>query len=122
MQGVRIKLKASMFSNELKLKEQKSGFVPVGSINPISIHIHANMENSLIKFVDGTIKIFYESSYENTYSRAVGKSIVNKGESNEFVMCDIDFRELGIRKIYHWKYEQEWRYKICPFIEMHPLP
>ena len=37
MNGVRIKIKSSMFKKEMLLTEQKSGFVPVSVISPIDI-------------------------------------------------------------------------------------
>lgn len=123
MNGCRIKLKSTMFSKELKLKEQKSGYFPAGSIDPISINGYiddANMMHQMvIKSVSGPLKINYETSFEKTYSVAVGKSKVNLGKPNEFIMCDIDLCELGTKKIEHWSYENEWRFTVSPLCAIH---
>lgn len=123
MIGCRIKLKSAMFSKELKLKEQESGYFPVGSIEPISIDGYRDdahvMHQMVIKSIAGPLKINYEPSFEKTYSVAVGKSKVNLGEPNEFIMCDIDLCELGTKKIEHWSYENEWRFIVSPLCAIH---
>ena len=42
--------------------------------------------------------------------------MANVGTDKEFEMYDINLKELGIKKIRHWEYESEWRYKLSPFV------
>ncbi len=130
MNGVRIKIKSSMFAKEISLTEQKSGFVPLSLISSVdSDTVTANIElisskisktvEAKIDKVYGPIKISYVSNFGNTYDSVIGKSIANRGTESQFEMYDIDFKELGIKKVNHWEYEHEWRYKILPFIEVH---
>lgn len=114
VKGVRIKMKAAMFGNDLRLEEHISGYYPLVGIHNIDIGI-----GTPIKCVRGPIKIQYETDINKLYDKAIGKSVVNTGTENEFIMNDIDLDELGVRKTKHWSYENEWRYKISPFIQIH---
>ena len=118
MRGVRLKMKASMFSKNLTLQEQPSGFAPFGIINPMSVEPH-EVWGQQIKRVCGPLKVTYVDSFEETFSTALGKSTSNAGTDKEFEMYDINLQELGIKKVKHWAYEGEWRYKVSPFIEIH---
>lgn len=114
VEGVRIKMKSAMFGKSVEIEEHKSGYFPVTDIEKIN-----TPKGDDIHKVYGPLKICYENCIENTYCNAVGKSIANEGSENEFIMNDIDLSELGVRKMKHWSYENEWRYKISPYIEVH---
>ena len=117
--GARIKMKSNIFSERLFLEEQKSGFVPIAAIKPVEFKSNVGNGETHINKVSGPIKITYVARFEDTYSNVVGKTITNQGKDSEFVMCDVDLRELGIRKVSHWEYEHEWRYKVSPYLEIH---
>ena len=119
MQGARIKMKSTMFSNELKLIEQASGFMPVGKIDAIKDVPWVGDKETVIDKIYGPFKVEYVEQLNDTYNLAVGVSKCKSGTSDEFLMHDIDLRELGNRKIKHWEYENEWRYKICPYVGVH---
>lgn len=112
--GVRIKMKSEVFGRFSKLVEQPSGYVPVTPIKNIDIK-----SETTIQEVKGPIKIAYEETEAGLYDQAVGRSVVNKDTEREFMMNDIDLDEVGIKKIKHWSYENEWRYKICPYKQIH---
>lgn len=117
MSGVRLKMKASMFSTKMTLEEQPSGFVPLNEITPISIS--CGILNNEVKKIHGPFKVSYVNSFEDTYGTAIGTSIANPGTDKEFEMYDVNLKELGIKKVKHWEYENEWRYKISPCIELY---
>lgn len=112
--GVRIKMKSAMFGKNMSLEENISGYYPVVNISDIDIGVDIP-----IKTVRGPIKIQYETELRNIYERAVRKSIANIGTENEFVMNELNLNEIGVRKTKHWSYENEWRYKISPFTQIH---
>lgn len=118
MHGVRLKMKSTMFSKNLYLKEQPSGFAPVGTIDSLSVE-PCEVWNHKIDRVYGPLKVAYVNNFEDTFRTAIGKSIVNAGTDKEFEMYDVNLQELGIKKVKHWEYEGEWRYKASPFIELH---
>ena len=118
MCGARIKLKSSVFSDKMYLEEQSSGFVPVCNIPDINIFVGAmggTIENTPIKKVYGPLKIHYVDTFEETYSNVVGSSQARAGTDHEFTMYNIDLLELGNKKVSHWEYEHEWRFKLIPF-------
>ncbi len=115
MKGVRIKMKSALFADTLKLKELKSGFIPYSEIEPINCNFLLNQNATQINKIYGPFKIEYVNELSDTYKHAISHSIANQGRENEFQMNDIDLHELGIKKINHWQYENEWRFKINPF-------
>jgi len=117
MRGVRLKMKSSMFSKRMVLEEQPSGFAPASEITPLSSLY--NMLDKKISKVYGPLKIAYVSRFEDTYETVIGKSVANSGTEKEFKIYDINLKELGIKKVKHWQFESEWRYKACPYIEIH---
>ncbi|MCM1235589.1 MAG: hypothetical protein NC489_36280 [Ruminococcus flavefaciens] len=120
MKGVRIKVKSNLFfynSDVFKCREIRAGFVPVSKIKSIP---YADKElKGEIQEIDGPIKITYVNNLEEIYKDAIGTSIANEGKENEFLMYDISLYDLGIKKLDYWKFENEWRYRICPYKEMH---
>lgn len=122
MRGVRIKVNSSLFSDKMYLEELPSGFTPVCNISPIALPVSILGKASdgiAIKQVYGPQKITYVDTFEDTYTTAVGSTLANKGTDHEFPMYDINLKELGIRKINHWEYEHEWRYRLIPVSEIH---
>lgn len=118
MCGARIKLKSSVFADKMYLEEQESGFVPVSDIPHIDISFGAlgqAMETVSIKKVYGPLKIHYVDTFEDTYTNVVGSSKARPGTDQEFTMYNVDLRELGNKKVNHWEYEHEWRFKLVPF-------
>lgn len=116
MRGVRIKIRSDLFVNDyegFKCREIKEGFVPVSEIKPIAL-----LDKGKINEIVGPIKISYVNDLKATYQNAIGTSIANAGKEDEFMMYDISFDELGIRKLDYWKFENECRYLICPFIKL----
>lgn len=120
MKGVRIKVKSNLFSYNsgvFKCREIKDGFVPVSRIKPIPF---TDKELKCeIQEIDGPIKITYVSNLKEIYQDAIGTRIANEGKENEFLMYDISLYDLGIKKLDYWKFENEWRYRICPYKEIH---
>ena len=114
MEGVRIKIKSNMFSRNFYICEYDVGFVPVSKINQFEISVIEDIKGN-IKEIFGPYKINYVKNVEETYDNVLRHSLSNKGTSNEFVMNEIQLYELGMKKVKHWEYEQEWRYKISPF-------
>ena len=106
-------MKSSMFSKNMVLEEQPSGFIPVSGIDPVSIQ--CDTFNDPIKRVYGPFNVIYVNSFKDTYDTAIGKSVAHSGTDREFDMHDVNLRELGIKKVQHWEYEHEWRYKISPY-------
>lgn len=126
MHGVRLKMKSSMFSKSLILQEQPSGFAPVGEIEPLLVESGfvpvgkiasllvkpCEMINFKIERVYGPLKVAYVNGFEDTFDTALGKSIENAGTDKEIEMYNVNLKELGIKKVKHWEYESEWRYKV----------
>lgn len=117
MKGVRIKVKTNLFSDKFRFREIKEGFVPVSRIE--SIPFTDKELKGGIQEVDGPIKITYVGNLKEVYQDAIGTSIANEGKENEFPMYDISLYGLGIKKLDYWKFENEWRYRICPYKEIH---
>lgn len=119
MKGVRIKVKSNLFSynNDIfRCREISNGFVPVSKIKPIPFS-DKELKNG-IQEIDGPIKITYVSNLKEIYQDAIGTRIANEGKENEFLMYNISLYDLGIKKLDYWNFENEWRYRICPYKEM----
>lgn len=102
-----------MFCKDMKLKECKDTFIPISPIQHIKY-----TSSETIRSVQGPIKIEYVNDLKQMSKNIVGSS--NHGKNGqEFIMHDISLYEVGTRKLEHWKYENEWRYKICPYSEIH---
>ncbi|MBQ2883584.1 MAG: DUF2971 domain-containing protein [Alphaproteobacteria bacterium] len=114
MKGTRIKIKSNMFSEKFFVHECAIGFVPVSKVEQIETSVIGNVKAN-IKEIFGPYKINYVETVEETYDNVLQKSLANKGSANEFLFNKIQLYELGMKKIKHWEYEKEWRYKICPF-------
>ena len=113
LNGVRFKMKTNMFCKDMKLKECKDTFIPISPIQHIKY-----TSSETIRSVQGPIKIEYVNDLKQMSKNIVGSS--NHGKNGqEFIMHDISLYEVGTRKLEHWKYENEWRYKICPYSEIH---
>lgn len=115
MNGVRIKMKTSLFGESLRLDEYSNCFIPACTIPKIPIVIKGLNMGVDICNVFGPIKIVYtclEDTYKYTFE------ILKKDESQTYRDDDIYniyLRELGMCKVMHWNYENEWRYKINLF-------
>ena len=112
--GARIKMRSDMFGSFYNFEEFEDGFCP-----KIDVNIKISGINNNIKYIYGPSKIKYVDNKEEIYKDVVGKSIANKNSKNEFTMVDIDLKKLGRRKISDWSYENEWRFLIYPFIQIH---
>ena len=113
LNGVRFKMKTNMFCKDMKLKECKDTFIPISPIQHIKY-----TSSETIRSVQGPIKIEYVNDLKQMSKNIVGSSNHGKNEQ-ESIMHDISLYEVGTRKLEHWKYENEWRYKICPYSEIH---
>jgi len=118
MEGVRIKVRTSLFSKNTSLAEFTNFFVLVNRIAEIKLTLPIKIfENLSIKNVYGPIKIAYTDTPEEIYSDTVRTLISNEGTSKEIELLNIQFNELGLKKLHYWSFENEWRYKIGCFLE-----
>lgn len=119
MEGVRIKMKSTLFSERLVLREIRNGFIPIGAINPIKVNFLKDNEDMEVKQIYGPFKIQYVNEINETYEDVVSESIANEGTDDEFTMNNVSLEDIGMKKVRHWEYENEWRYKIAPVKEVH---
>lgn len=113
MQGVRIKMKSTMFSKELILQEYNDGFIPSGFITPIkNFRYLATDPPTEINTVYGPFKVEYVETPHDTYKSALLSFSNPESTSDEISTHNILTKELGLKKVNHWEYENEWRYKI----------
>jgi len=116
MEGVRVKIRTSLFSKKTSLTEFSNFFVLANSIAEIKLALPIEgIENAPINNVYGPIKIIYSDTLEKTYSDVVINKVTNDRTSNEFELFKIEFKELGLKKLHYWSFENEWRYKIDLF-------
>lgn len=112
MKGVRIKMKPTMFSNELFLHEFNDGFIPVSVINPIKDFRYLAVDYPTeINTVIGPFKVGYVETVCDTYKSAI-LTIPGTESADGVPSHNIFTKELGLKKVNHWEYENEWRYKL----------
>lgn len=113
--GVRIKAKSNLFSLDKKLyiTEKESGFIPYCEINAINLEEQTTSSGNPVTLnrVYGPIKIEYVSKVDETYKMAV-KDHVSSDMNIPEGHIDIKIHELGNKKVNHWEYENEWRFKV----------
>ena len=115
MRGVRIKLKSNMFVENLSLMEHKDSFVPYGNLDDKltrKIQIGKESFDLTISRIFGPIKISYVHTLEETTGIVIDGAIKSPEVENDSFMRAYDLRELGLRKINYWNFEDEWRYKL----------
>lgn len=120
--GVRIKFRYDMFLKDnaaMNLKEMYDCVYPVTPIDEINIGNIGNKElPCCIDKIYGPIRIIYEKSIETINNKVTDRTLEND-ENVKFVMNDIFLLKKAFMKINHWKYEEEYRFVLCPFIEIH---
>ena len=110
MKGIRIKMKSTLFADHLRLTEQNTGFMPIETISPIKIRVATyDIHDSVIDVVYGPFKVDYVETLQDTYSSA---TLVFDNADNGTQTYNVFPTELGLKKVNHWEYENEWRYKI----------
>lgn len=116
MKGVRLKMRSDLFDHGWKkfaFREIRNEFIPVSKID--SMPFTDKELKGGIQEIEGPIRIAYVRDLKELYQDAVDVHIANEGKADAFRMYDISLYELGIKKLDHWKYENEWRYRICPY-------
>ena len=113
MKGVRIKLKSNLFADKILLVEQENCFMPIQKIAPItSYYTIFDQQPNIIHWVYGPFKVDYVETLKDTYKCAIDNYKCNENTPDETLMHNIFTFELGQKKVNHWEYENEWRYKI----------
>jgi len=118
MNGVRIKAKASMFGESMYIEELSSCLIPKSQISPISVGTKGLDKEVEVTSIYGPYKVVYDNHLEETYKHMYDTSIAGAIDK-KFTMYNVFLKEFGLRKVMHWSFENEWRYKIALFSSIH---
>jgi len=111
MKGVRIKMKVPMFTyneNDAYMLDAHSNcHIPVVTINSITVpYEYANKRSIGIDKVYGPIRIRYDMGLKD-----ISKDVILPNGN-------VSLKEVGLKKIKEWSFENEWRFKINLFNEV----
>lgn len=118
--GLRIKMSSMMFSKSFSLKDIGEGYIPVQALKKkVETGVRRTIGNDLVSInkVYGPYAIQYVSNIKELFNGAIYDAS-HIGFSEIEGAKDIELLELGNRKIDYWKYENEWRFKISPYLHI----
>lgn len=120
LEGVRFRMPIDLFTNEkgLQIEKDEDSFNLISELeNPYYLDVKQLKEEKKFKVnkIIGPAKIIYDQNFNDLENSTIKSEYTKNKETENFIMNEINFRLMGLKKSNFWQFENEYRFRILPF-------